>query len=211
VFILFFGVYCLLSDVRTMELLTASASGNGITLSAIVAIAAALFSIHFFVENAVLSRQLADRTVTIEAQKLLLEINKQLISDPSLFAIYGENDELHRLISKIAHASRPVGEQGAPDTKLAGDPNWTAAGKLAGLGFMLLNVFEIVFAQMPPGSELDTWKQYFEDTLNRCPMISKLLTLTEAKVIYHRRLMESYDDWLRKQKAARTSFTQPVL
>ena len=205
VFILFFGAYCLLSDVRTMELLTASASGTGITLSALVALAAFLISIHYFLANAALSKQLADRTVTIEAQKLLLEINKQLISDPGLFAIYDKNDELHRLISEIAQAAGLGGGAGVTNAPRTDEVIRNAAGKLAGLGFMLLNVFEIVFAQMSPGPELETWKNYFADTLNRCPIIPKLLTLKEAKVIYHKRLMESYEEWLRKPRTARAT------
>src|ERR1700691_5494871 len=37
-----------------------------------------------------LSSGLADRTVRIEAQKLLLEINKQFVSNPELLAVYDE-------------------------------------------------------------------------------------------------------------------------
>ncbi|HET9804870.1 MAG TPA: hypothetical protein VFP96_16645 [Candidatus Acidoferrum sp.] len=66
------------------------------------------------------------------------------------------------------------------------------AGKLTAIGLMMLNVFEIVFAQMPEGKEYDTWVNYFGDSLTKCSAISKLLKLPEAEKIYHPKLMAAF-------------------
>ena len=96
----------------------------------IVSGVAALFSYIFFWKNRGLNRQIADRTVTIEAQKLLVEINKQYIAHPPLFAIYDDYQ----------------GREGL----LATDPTLTE--KIKALGYLKLNIFELVYSVMPnPG------------------------------------------------------------
>lgn len=147
-----------------------------------------------------LSRKIADRTVTIEAQKLLLEINKLFVSDPRLLIIYRPGDEIHDLIKQVGEETKKELSAKAPQQLQAIEPVENFAGKLAALGFMLLNVFEIVFAQMPSGPEYDTWVNYFKDTLKRCPTVCKALELPEAKVIYHPKLMAAYRDWLEVNK-----------
>jgi len=122
-----------------------------------------------------LTKRTADRTVSVEAQKLLLEINKALLAEPQLFSIYKPDDELHPLIAKHG-------------------------GKLVAFGCLMINLFEIVFAQMPRGREHTTWQGYFEDSLDRCPLICDLFELREADKIYHENLMAAYRAW--KQRAA---------
>jgi hypothetical protein len=138
---------------------------------ALVSVVAALASYVYFHRNRSLSRQLADRTVTFEAQKLLLEINKQFLANPDLFAIY-DHDEKNR-------------------EKLQGDASLKE--KVAALGFMKLNVFEIVYAQMPPESRDAAWKAYFLDSLDRCSVLGEELAVFKA--IYHPNLIAAYDEW----------------
>jgi hypothetical protein len=152
-------------------------------LGAIVSLLAAIGSFYYFRQNRDLSRNIADRTVTFEAQKLLLEINKQFIADPSLFAIYDDNPK----------------NQNA----LASDPKLKA--KVEALGYMKLNIYEIVFAKLPDGSRDGPWKGYFLDSMDRCSVLAE--ELKSSRGIYHPNLLREYDEWVkdvagRAQRAA---------
>ena len=139
--------------------------------SAIVSVLAAMGSLYYFYKNRELSSEIADRTVSFEAQKLLLEINKQFIADPSLFAIYDDNSDNKKALEN--------------------DPELKA--KVESLGYMKLNVFEIVFARLPDDSRDKGWKGYFLDSLDRCSVLAEELKISEA--IYHPRLIEAYQAW----------------
>jgi hypothetical protein len=136
-----------------------------------VSILAAIGSFYYFDKNRKLSRDLADRTVTFEAQKLLLEINKQYIANLSLFAIYDDN----------------------PENKRALEANPKLKAKVEALGYMKLNVFEIVFAGLPNDSRDDAWTGYFLDSLDRCSVLAEELKSSTA--IYHPKLVEAYEEW----------------
>ena len=186
-------------DVLALVFLSSNA---WVSSSAVVSLVALVVSLVVYGKTSELSRKIADRTVTIEAQKLLLEINKVLVTDPRLFRIYDPKDELHKLVEKIAgHPQFPevTVPESVPSVQVGSKNDF--AGKLAAVGFMMLNVFEIVFAQMPKGPEYETWVRYFEDTLDRCPTIAELLELREAKVIYHPELVKSYGAWRDKPKS----------
>jgi len=139
---------------------------------AIVSILAATCSVYYFYKNRKLSSDNADRTVTFEAQKLLLEINKQFIADPSLFAIYDDN----------------------PQNKEALKINPQLKAKVEALGYMKLNVYEIVFAKLPDDSGAGAWKAYFLDSLDRCSVLAE--ELKASKAIYHPRLLKEYEEWV---------------
>ena len=62
-----------------------------------VSIIAAALSCLFFVLTRALNKEIAKRTVRIEAQKLLVEINKQYLSNPALFAIYDDLANMEEL------------------------------------------------------------------------------------------------------------------
>jgi len=141
--------------------------------SATVAALAAAASIIYFYRTLRLSRSVADRTVTFEAQKLLVEINKQFIADPSLFAIYDDNAENKKALDN--------------------DPKLKA--KVAALGYMKLNVYEIVFSKLPNDSRDGAWKAYFLDSLDRCTVLGE--ELQGSRAIYHPKLIEAYDEWAR--------------
>jgi hypothetical protein len=119
-------------------------------VSAIVSIVAAGLSFYFFR----LSKQIANRTVTVQAQRLLLEINKQYLSDPALFAIYDDWPRRDELLQ---------------------DPR--LADNLKALGYLKLNVFEIAFAALPLGDDAyDRWIAYFDDSLKRCTVMRNELS-----------------------------------
>jgi len=176
-------------------------SNAWVSSSAVVAVIALIVSVAVYRKTSELSKKIADRTVTIEAQKLLLEINKVLVSDPRLFALYQQSDQIHKSITEIEEELNSTANADLLKAVGIAQADTNLAGKLAALGFMQLNVFEIVFAQMPRDvDEYQTWKNYFEDTLGRCPTVKKLLELKEAKAIYHKDLMKSFEDWEEKEK-----------
>jgi hypothetical protein len=147
-------------------------------LGAFVSTLAFIGSVYFFLRNRKLSRDIADRAVTFEAQKLLVEINKQFIADPSLFAIYDDNPKNKEAL--------------ALDKKLK--------AKVEALGYLKLNVFEIVFAELPVGPREVAWTNYFLDSLDRCSVLAEELEISRA--IYHTKLTAAYDKW-KKKKAER--------
>lgn len=165
-------------------------SQSWITSAALVALVGTASAVIYYYRTLELSKQIADRVVTVEAQKLLLEINKALVADPRLFSIYKEHDELRVLIAKYTPDENSLSSGGPVISDLP--------GKLVAFGCMLINVFEIVFAQLPKGAEHLTWQEYFEDSLNRCPLIRDLLELKEADKIYHQNLMTAFRSWKQK-------------
>ena len=116
----------------------------------------------------ILNRSTAYRTATIEAQKLLVEINKQYIADPKLLIIEERYDG-----SRIA------------------DENFAA--KLKTMAYLKLNVFEVIFAALPYGRVRNTWKAYFKESLDKCSILGD--ELEEHGRIYHRGLMRAYRKW----------------
>jgi hypothetical protein len=144
---------------------------SGLSVSAVVSIVAAVLSIFFFLMNYLLSTRIANRTVTIEAQKMLLEINKQYIQDPDLFAIYDSHPNREQLLKSQSGLEK----------------------KIEALGFLKLNVFEAVFAVLPRGSSYGAWKAYFEDSLQTCGVLQE--ELDRHGGIYHPNLIHAYVEW----------------
>jgi hypothetical protein len=156
--------------------------------SSTVSIIAAGLSLFYFLKNRRLSKEIADRTVTIEAQKFLLEVNKQYVSNPKLFAIYDEYPERDELFKR------------QPDL----------LEKVKALGYLKLNVFEIVYSVLPEGG---AWQAYFEDSLKKCSLLRQ--ELTEQEDIYDKNLVAAYKRWKKKteqpaQINAATTTATPV-
>lgn len=140
-------------------------------VSAVVSIIAAGLSFYFFIRNLSLAEKNAERTVTVDAQHLLLEINKQYLSDPALFAIYDD---------------WPGRAQALQDP--------TFADKLKALGYLKLNVFEIVFDALSPQSDAyGAWVAYFDDSLRRCSVLR--YELGKQPEIYGTKLLAAFDRW----------------
>jgi len=126
-------------------------------------------SICFFVMTRRQSIVFADRTVRIEAQKLLLEINKQFLANPALLGVYDENFE-----------KLPFEKRKSNDFKLS----------LRALALMKLNVFEIVFAVHPAGRRRAPWEKYFKDSLEKCSPLREVLD--KYNDMYSDDLIEAY-------------------
>lgn len=132
-------------------------------------------SVLFWIAGWRTSRKIAERTVTIEAQKLLLEINKQLLSNPHLFAIYDDDYEK----CKDAYFATTKSQQCPNDLELS----------LRALALMNLNIFEIVFAVHPRGAERKGWEMFFKDSLRTSKPIVE--TLRNNRFIYSDRLIRT--------------------
>ncbi len=155
-------------------LLTSGESPTWVTSTAVVALFGAVVSLIYSIRIYILTKRNADRAVIVDAQKLLLEINKLLVAEPNLFAIYDN------VASKGLFAA-----------------NDNLKGKLRAFGFMNLNVFEMVFAQLPRGKEHETWTSYFTDSLRRSTLLCELLK--EAGDIYHPSLKKIYEEWKKEE------------
>jgi hypothetical protein len=150
-------------------------SGTASIFAVVVSIIALCLSRLYFVRTRDLNQQIAERTVTIEAQKLLLEINKQYLSEPALFAIYDDVAVTAQL--------------GAPDKKLE--------QRIRALGYMKLNIFELVYDVLP---DAGPWKAYFEDSLTRCKVLRDELNAELLTGLYNEKLVRAYRDWLAKKE-----------
>ena len=134
---------------------------------AVSAIAAAL-SCYFFWRN----RTLSDRSVKIEAQKLLLEFNRQLIADPKLWAIYDAEGEAFK--DQLTDKEFQL--------------------KLRAIGNLVINMFDLKLSQLPKGPERDAWHGYFKDTITRSQILRKILTDHEGRDVYTPELLESWKE-----------------
>jgi hypothetical protein len=76
------------------------------------------------------------------------------------------------------------------------------AEKVKALGFMKLNVFEIVYAVLPQGG---AWKAFSEDSLLNCPAMRDELDNHHA--IYDDNLVQAYRVW----KVAHSDLKAPTV
>ena len=120
-----------------------------------------------------LNRQVAIRSATIEAQKMLLEINKQYVADPTLLYIEGEFSGSVELTE-------------------------TFNAKLRAMAYLKLNVFEVIFAVLPAGAERETWVKYFASSLSKSSLLAD--ELEKNQDIYHTALIDAYDLWKSNRK-----------
>jgi len=148
-------------------------------LPAAISFLSAVLSLIFFWRNVKLSRTLSDRSITIEGHKLLLDIDKQLISDPRLWAL--EDDH-------------PIA--GALKQELT-DP--LLSGKVEAFAYMILNTFEILLAVHPGAgdkrgnSEYQTWRQFVHDTLKRSSALRQKLEDPAVQCLYGPELIAEYE------------------
>jgi hypothetical protein len=119
------------------------------------------------------NRQVAFRSATIEAQKMLLEINKQYMANPKLLCLEGEN----------------VAVVDQTDT--------TFNAQLKAMAYLKLNVFELIFAVLPGGPERETWVRYFDRSLTNSPFLAD--ELVKNQEVYHAALMKAYNIWNSKR------------
>jgi hypothetical protein len=148
-------------------------------LPAVVSFLSALLSFVFFLRNFRLSRRLSDRSTTIEGHKLLLDIDKQLISDPRLWALQDNHPIAEALKKEVA------------------DP--LVSGKLEAFAYMILNVFEILLAVHPGAgdkrgnADYETWRQFAHDTLKKSSTLRQMLETPAVRCLYGTELLEEYE------------------
>ena len=148
-------------------------------LPAAASFLSAVLSFVFFLRNFQLSRKLSDRSTTIEAHKLLLDIDRQLISDPRLWALQDDH---------------PVAAALKEDRA---DP--LLAGKLEAFAYMVLNTFEILLAVHPGASdkrgnaEYKTWRQFVHDTLKSSVALRRMLEAPAVRGVYGTEILAEYE------------------
>src|SRR5215472_8128738 len=147
----------------------------------LVSLASAGVSLFYYRKNYALSRQNADRSVYMDGQKFLIEICKQLTSEPLLWCIYDENALRKQFNAEVI------------------EPKFHA--KLLAFAHLHLNMFEIVLAEAPAAEECDpnnhtnVWNRYLDDTLTRSSLIRKVLDEPESGKIWSPKLLEKYQKW----------------
>jgi hypothetical protein len=114
-----------------------------------------------------------------EAQKQLIEINKQQIADPRLVALYDD-------------------DQSDFEQELK---NPVFMHKLRSFAYMKLNMFELVLAHLPEdGKDSPVWLAYFQDSIARCTIMRQVIAENEA--LYSPRLIEAWRKALAGSRAA---------
>jgi hypothetical protein len=142
----------------------------------VVSSVAALLSLIFFLLNWRLAWRLANRGIYVEGQKLLVEICKQLMDDPKLWAIY-DDSRLPELVD-----------------------NAEFQGKLRGFAHLHLNMFEIMFLEAPRRgiireNQSDVWVRYFNNTLSNSTLLREVLEEPASKGIWSKRMLRIYEKW----------------
>jgi hypothetical protein len=176
----------------------------------LVALVGALASIISYRKTYVLSKQNAEGSTFMEAQKFLIEICKQLIEEPLLWCLY-DGEAAHRdLREKFSEEAE--------------EPKNRA--KLLAFAHLHLNMFEIVLAEAPlekgpvifakmkrfftlkisphpaeatgPFSLTKVWSDYLDFALGTSTLMREVLDEPESRRIWHPRLRTFYTT--RKQK-----------
>jgi hypothetical protein len=144
-----------------------------------VSIVGAGLSAFLFWKNYTLTRSNSNRAIYVEGQKFLMEVCEQLMSDPSLWCIYDDEDL-----------------QKDPSVKQA-TPLFRA--KIRAFAHLHLNMFEIILSELPPvrteGSLSIIWFRYFEDTLDKSKAIRDALEEKGSVNIWSPRILGEYAVW----------------
>jgi hypothetical protein len=138
---------------------------------AVSAISAGL-SYFFYRRTSTLNRTLSDRSVRMEAQKMLLEFNKQLIADSALWAIFDADQEGFEI--KLKEKEFQL--------------------KLRAVGNLVLNMFDLTLSQIPAGPERDAWLNYFKDVVARSTILVQILKDHEDRAVYTTEFLEVWKE-----------------
>jgi hypothetical protein len=154
-----------------------------------ISVAAACASGWFWFKTYQMTRKIADRSIYVDGQKFLIEICKQLMSEPLLWCIYDESPLQSKHAAEIA----------AP----------LFQAKLRAFAHLHLNMFEIIINEAPNPAEgekqnpSNVWINYFEDTLGRSRFIRDVLEEPESSKIWSAILLERYRQWKSRFKASK--------
>jgi hypothetical protein len=150
----------------------------------LVSVVAASLSILFFLLNFRHSKRMADRSLNLEADKMLLDLNRQAIADPSLFALYDDH---------------PVSRD--PEMN---DGSLRFRAKLEAFAYLHLNIFEIVIFELPEPAygenrnAANIWCDFFFDTISHSAIMRSILELPNASLVYSPVLISLYNQWKAK-------------
>jgi hypothetical protein len=150
-------------------------------LGPIVSITAACLSAVFLWLNYQTTKRNADRSIYVDGQKFLIEICKQLISEPLLWSLY---DESPLKVKQSVQIDDLLFQQ-----------------KLRAFAHLHLNMFEIVVNEVPkPGfgrkkNLSNVWFNYFHDTLKRSQLVRDVLEGPESEQIWSPILLNEYSKW----------------
>jgi hypothetical protein len=148
----------------------------------LISAVAAGFSIFFAGRAFRHTRKTADRSLTLEAQKMLFEVDKQLISEPKLWSIYDD----HPIVTATQDKS----------------PEFQA--KLEAFAYLHLNMFDVVILEaLDPaiGAEQRrsrVWLDYFYDTVARSSVTRGILERPDSVQLFNPVLLKLYKQWKKK-------------
>jgi hypothetical protein len=149
-------------------------------IGTLISIVGAALSIVFFLLSFRLSVRMASRSLNLEAQKMLLELNRQLISDPWLWSIYDE----HPVRTEVDFGSKCTGS-GLFDAKLQA------------FAYLCLITFEVILAEAPKPArrrrnESNIWVDFFHDSIARSSAIRRILESPDAARMWSPTLIACY-------------------
>jgi hypothetical protein len=165
------------------KMLNASQLNNA--LAPAVSVGAAIISLAAYLLN----RQGAKRALNLEAQKMLLEVNRQLLSDPTLFAFYDDH---------------PIRNSAFFD---GNSPLFRA--RLEAFAYLQLNMFEIVLheIQKPRKHRKKApsvlWHEFFRYTVAHSSVARAILDQPESADLYNPDLLRVYARWKGEQLKAK--------
>ncbi|MGC9973472.1 MAG: hypothetical protein ABSE56_23095 [Bryobacteraceae bacterium] len=154
-----------------------------------VSLIAAAFSFWFSLRSHRHHTEDADRSINVEGQKLLVEVNRHLIDDPRLWGILDDHEI----------------RQSQEFTEAEKSPLFRA--KLQAFAHLGLNMFEIILAESPNPKKGErtashVWRDFFTATVKRSSLLRAILEHPESANIYQPALLALYDEWRRQAPAA---------
>ena len=159
----------------------------------VVSTCAAVLSAGLFLWNFRLSRRLADRSLNLEGQKMLIEINRQLIADPWLWALYDDHE-----VRKD------------PDFEGKCGQSICFQAKLRAFAYLSINMFEIVLAEIPSPkrkgrrNESAVWIDFFEHAIAESSIVREILEHPHTVQVYSPALMGHYARWKESEERNRS-------
>jgi hypothetical protein len=162
----------------------------------IIAIIAAAFSWFWYWRNIRLAKRNANRSIYVDGQKFLIDVCKQLVSEPVLWCVY-DDEPLRK--EKIYDISDPIQQ-----------------AKLRAFAHLHLNMFEIIVNEVPKPAVLgkrtasNVWYDYLGDTLTRSRMIREILEEPASKQIWSDALHKEYRRWKEKTPLKNVNAKHPA-
>jgi hypothetical protein len=162
----------------------------------LVSAGAAFVSVFFAWWNVRMVKRSANRSIYVDGNKLLIEIDKLLVADPVLWCLYDDG---------------PLRDE--KGIYLPNDP--TQRAKLRAFAHLHLNMFEIILSEVPKRgvwkrNASNVWYDYFNDTLNRSPMIRDILDEPLSKILWSNTMHKEHEQWKEKRTREAIAAVPPL-